>query len=62
MGQMFQQILRSMLLVVVVEQQVLLLQQWREATEDSMVLVVAVAVAVVDLHLARAAMARKVLS
>jgi hypothetical protein len=51
-----------MLLVVEVEQQVLLLQQWREVTEDSMVRVAVVVVAAVDLHLARAAMARKVLS
>jgi hypothetical protein len=59
MGQMFQPILRLTLLVVVEAQQVLLPLQWQEATEDSMVLVVAVVVAVADLPLARAVMARK---
>jgi hypothetical protein len=62
MGQMFQPILRLTLLVVVEEQQVLPLQQWQGATEDFMVLVAVAVVAAVDLHLARAAMARKVLS
>jgi hypothetical protein len=51
-----------MLLGVVVEQQVFQPLQWQEATEDFMVLVAVAVVAAVDLHLARAAMARKVLS
>jgi hypothetical protein len=50
-----------MLLAVAVEQQVLLLLQWREVTGDFMVLVAVAVVAAVDLHLARAAMARRVL-
>jgi hypothetical protein len=61
MGQMFQQILRSMLLVVVVEQQVLRLQQWREVTEDSMVRVAVVVVEAADLHQVKVAMVRKAL-
>jgi hypothetical protein len=59
---MCQPILRLTLLVVVEAQQVFRPLQWQEATEDFMVLVAVAVVAAVDLHLARAAMARKVLS
>jgi len=61
MGQMFQLALRWMLLAVVVAQQVFRPLQWQEATEDSMVRVVVAVVAAADLHLAKAAMDRKVL-
>jgi hypothetical protein len=50
-----------MLLAVVVAQQVFRPLQWQEATEDSMVRVVVAVVAAADLHLAKAAMDRKVL-
>jgi hypothetical protein len=51
-----------MLLAAVEAQQVFQPPQWQEATEDFMVLVAVAVVAAVGLHLARAAMARKVLS
>jgi hypothetical protein len=50
-----------MLLVAVEAQQVLQSQRWREATEDYMVRGVVEVVAAADLHLAKAAMVRKVL-